>query len=67
MTVAPISLINGATTNYKITVNVETPLYDTDKFTITFPSEVTLPTSPICSAVAGSPTLLSVSCAPKVG
>ena len=67
VTVTPSSLINGATCNYKITVNVETPLYDTDKFTITFPSEVTLPTSPICSVVSGSTTLSAVSCAPKVG
>ena len=39
VTVTPISLINGATTSYKITVNVETPLFDGDKFTITFPPD----------------------------
>lgn len=53
VSVTPVSLINGATTNYVITVNVKTPLYNTDKFTLTFPSQITLPTSAICAAGTG--------------
>lgn len=64
VTVTPASLVNGATTTYTITVNVETPLYDGDKFTITFPGDINLPSSPICVA---STSLTAVSCAPKVG
>jgi hypothetical protein len=64
VSVTPTSKVNGEFTVYTIVVYVLTPLYDSDKFTITFPSEVTLPSSPVCAISSG---LISVSCAPKVG
>lgn len=57
--VKPDSLINGAITDYDIIVTVNTPLVNTDKFTITFPSEITLPVTADCDIGSG---VTSVSC-----
>lgn len=58
-TVTPSSVINGATNNYLVSVVSTIPHIDTDYITITFPSEITLPSSITCSA---STSVSSVSC-----
>jgi hypothetical protein len=60
VTVVPTSLVNGASTTYTLTVNVYTPLISSDKFTITFPSQITLPTSPSCTI---GTALTAITCA----
>ena len=57
--VEPVSLVNGATTDYKVTVVAKTPYEDGDKVIFTFPPEISYAATPVC---AGGVLTTTVTC-----
>lgn len=63
-TAVPTSLINGASTDYTITLKSPIPLLSTDKLVFKFPTEIT-PTGNTCTAVSTGVTVICSGTSPK--
>ena len=62
VTVTPTNGTTGATTQYGIVINSNTPIFDGDQVTLTFPPEITLPSTSYISCSGNTDYLTTVFC-----